>query len=130
MSYCRWSSENGYCDVYVYESVYGGWVTHVASLRRPPGRPVGYMEETYRQISAGGSTDHEAAKKRGDEQRAWDETHPLEPIGIDGFEESYCHDSPGECADNLEAMKAAGFMVPQYAIDALREEQDEMEAGQ
>lgn len=46
MSYCRWSSMNWGCDVYVYEDcdvyVYedcdGGWTTHVAGRRRifPP----------------------------------------------------------------------------------------------
>lgn len=38
MSYCRWSSMNWMCDVYVYEDVDGGWATHVAGRRRaiPP----------------------------------------------------------------------------------------------
>lgn len=29
MSYCRWSSDNFKCDVYVYADVSGGWTTHV-----------------------------------------------------------------------------------------------------
>jgi len=33
MSYCRFSSNNWDCDVYVYESGYVGFVTHVASRR-------------------------------------------------------------------------------------------------
>ena len=33
MSYCRWSSDDFQCDVYVYESVAGGFVTHVAANR-------------------------------------------------------------------------------------------------
>lgn len=33
MSYCRWSSDNFCCDLYVYESVQGGWETHVAGRR-------------------------------------------------------------------------------------------------
>ena len=38
MSYCRWSSMNSMCDVYVYEDDAGGWTTHVAAKRRilPP----------------------------------------------------------------------------------------------
>ena len=33
MSYCRFSSDNYACDVYVYESCYGGFDVHVASSR-------------------------------------------------------------------------------------------------
>ena len=33
MSYCRWSSDFGECDVYVYESD-SGWQTHVAIRHR------------------------------------------------------------------------------------------------
>lgn len=33
MSYCRFSSDDGKSDVYVYHSVQGGYVTHVAGRR-------------------------------------------------------------------------------------------------
>lgn len=33
MSYCRFSSDNFRCDLYCYESCYGGWITHVAGNR-------------------------------------------------------------------------------------------------
>lgn len=33
--------------------------------------------------------------------------------------------SPRACADRLESLREAGYVVPQYAIDALREEQSE-----
>lgn len=33
MSYCRWSSDNWKCDLYCYESVHGGYYTHVAGNR-------------------------------------------------------------------------------------------------
>ena len=39
--------------------------------------------------------------------------------------ESYDEVGPAECADKLEEIKAAGLNVPQYAIDALREEAEE-----
>jgi len=37
--------------------------------------------------------------------------------------ETYNDETPGECADRLEDIRSAGFNVPQYAIDALRENQ-------
>ena len=33
MSYCRFSSDDWQCDVYVYADVAGGWTTHVAAVR-------------------------------------------------------------------------------------------------
>lgn len=35
MSYCRWSTDDFQCDLYIYEDVAGGWTTHVASNRIP-----------------------------------------------------------------------------------------------
>lgn len=29
MSYCRWSTDDGRSDVYVYHDIRGGWTTHV-----------------------------------------------------------------------------------------------------
>ena len=36
--------------------------------------------------------------------------------------ETYSSDTPGDCADLLEEIRASGLNVPQYAIDSLREE--------
>ena len=33
MSYCRWSTDDYQCDLYVYASCNGGYVTHVATHR-------------------------------------------------------------------------------------------------
>lgn len=33
MSYCRWSSDNYNCDIYAYESCYGGYEIHIASSK-------------------------------------------------------------------------------------------------
>lgn len=33
MSYCRFSSDDYQCDVYVYQDGNGGWTTHVAGSR-------------------------------------------------------------------------------------------------
>lgn len=40
--------------------------------------------------------------------------------------ESYNDETPGLCADRLEMLRDQGFNVPQYAIDALREEAGEI----
>jgi len=39
MSYCRWSSDDYRCDLYVYADVSGGFTVHVASNRVPDDTP-------------------------------------------------------------------------------------------
>ena len=114
MSYCRWSSDDFQCDVYVYADVHGGWQTWVAASRRvykeplPPPAPM---------------SDLKAWMLREKVMRALLDITSLAPIGLPHDGEGFHDDTPGECADRLESLRALGYNVPQYAIDALREEQ-------
>lgn len=47
---------------------------------------------------------------------------PLRPIGLPHDGDQFNHDTPGECADWLLELRALGYFVPQYAIDALQAE--------
>ena len=38
---------------------------------------------------------------------------------------AYNDETPGDCANRLEYLRELGYKVPQYAVDALREEADE-----
>lgn len=118
MSYCRFSCDDGQCDVYVFEHYMGFWQTHVAANKRRPIEP----------LPAPVPCDPERAvewfARRKRVQEILDQS-PREPIGLPHDGESFEHATPGECADNLERLKAMGYNVPQYAIDALREEQAE-----
>jgi hypothetical protein len=64
-----------------------------------------------------------AGKARG----AWSERNPPFKIKHPEAGESFRHDSPGDCADNLERLASEGFTVPDWAIAALREEQSEVD---
>lgn len=144
MSYCRFSSMNWMCDVYVYESCYGGWTTHVASNRRifPPIPDLSIMRvptfgrkydmETRR--SSYPSRLHEIAGRAC--LSFWTFWHgrihmgsldliPSRKIGLEHDGETFGDDSAGECADRLEWLRREGYNVPQYAIDVLRSEQAE-----
>ena len=110
MAYCRWSD----CDVYVYEGQ-DGWVTHVASRRNKAGYPPDFDWENV-----------EASFKA---RNAWSEANQeYVEIGLPDAGESYLHNTPGECAENLIRLKREGFNVPQYAIDELIDE--EMDRGE
>ena len=153
MSYCRWSSDFFECDVYVYEDVSGGWTTHVAGRRRKNKLP-DEIKSMY--PSAGDPQWAEKYMAFDDAAYKWLESQPcdefpcnylqkdestkpgtyktlkdseyfdLKEIGEEAGE-SYNDGTPGECAGRLAALRAKGFNVPQYAIDALLEEQAELE---
>lgn len=113
MSYCRWVE----CDVYVYESTDGGWVTHVAGRRYAAGKPPPF------DVSS-----PEALRASIDAQRKWfDDNEEVVDIGLPEDGESFLHGSPQECADNLRRLKNLGYDVPDYAIAALEEEQKELD---
>lgn len=117
MSYCRWSSDDYQCDVYVYES-HDGYQLHVAGTRRTPAEPfppfVNWHTEGWEKWHA-----------RDVKVTEMLDACPRSPIGLPHDGETFEFGEPGECADQLVELKAMGYNVPQYAIDALREEQAE-----
>ena len=122
MSYCRFSNNDYQCDVYCYASVSGGYVTHVAGNRPvldgtlPP--PVPFEKENA-----------DAWMARHEAVMAWVEKAERKPIGLPYDGESFDDPAASDAADRLQMLKDAGYNVPQYAIDALREEAGEQGAN-
>lgn len=151
MSYCRWSNDCGECAVYVYKDVMGGWTTHVAG-RKPRHKLPDKIKRMYPSFDEPDFAERYMAAEEAKQE--WIKTFPHEVIptttlggapgkGLAVFSESEYMDlselgpeagesfndpTPGDCADRLEALRAKGFNVPQYAIDALRAEQKEMDS--
>lgn len=122
MSYCRWSSDDFACDVYVYESTGDDWVTHVARNRpvgvvppMPPFRADPAWAEEFIQA-------HQA-------QHEFLKTAPRAPLGLPHDGDSFSDATPGACAERLELLRAVGYRVPQYAIDELRQEQIDLDVA-
>lgn len=110
MSYCRW----GDCDVYVYEHVDGGWVTHVASCRRVGGFPPPYD-----------SSSLEAWKNSIKARDEWFVAHrEMVEINLPHAGQTFVDETPGECAGRLEWLRSLGYIVPDHAIAELREEHE------
>lgn len=125
MSYCRWSSEGGACDVYVYDDMKGGITCHVAHYRvvniseAPPAPTLDLVrdrtEEGVKKYLAMSDARHEWIERHGVRQTI---PHAMagQTVNLSG---------PTEMALFLERLKSEGINVPQYAIDELREEADE-----
>lgn len=118
MSYCRFSSDNFTCDVYVYEHVGGYWVIHVAGRRRLPEAPP----------APAARTENEDGILSQEESREWLKLHEewsdkwIHDIDLPQAGELFELESPQTCADKLRELKSIGFNVPQYAIDELEDE--------
>lgn len=122
MAYCRWSSDDFQCDVYTFEDVAGGYTTYVASRRRVFFDPL-----------------PEPVEWDPDNLDLWFQRHAIvmervnrsELVDIGGPHDgaSFNDPTPGACADRLEMLREAGYRVPQYAIDSLREEAREEQSA-
>lgn len=119
MSYCRFSSEDFQCDVYAYEHVHGGFAVHVASIKRIFKKPL---------PPPAAFNDPVAWLDRHEKVLAMVDAADKVEIGLSHDGKNLVFAEPGEAADFLVALKAEGYCVPNYAIEALREEQQEMDA--
>lgn len=119
MSYCRFSSDNWASDVYVYESG-TGYQIEVAGSKHVGDSPCPVAD-----VFADNFPEQYLA------QQTWLESAKLVPIGLSFDGDSYTLPTPTECADRLLELRAAGYHVPQFAIDNLRMEAlESMDGGQ
>ena len=121
MSYCRWSSDDYKSDVYCYESVYGGFDTHVAGRRHVPKESLP-PKVSFDDIGAWMERHQEVSRIIGEAD--------LVDIGLE-FDGETFHDENAEGARNtLLMLRKAGYNVPDYAIEALEEEMDAQEENE
>lgn len=124
MSYCRWSSLNFGCDLYVYEDVSGGWTCHVAGYRI-----VGEMPEVV--WPADGDRSPEALDRFAATRRAQHEfimAAEKAPIGLPHDGHTFNVPTAGEMAAWVERLVAMGYRAPAYVAEQLRAEQAEADA--
>jgi hypothetical protein len=114
MSYCRFSSNDYQCDVYVFASA-NGYTTHVAASRvvfaRPLPPPVVFSEANI-----------DAWVGREFEVNSIVEISGRKPLTLPLAGRSFDDESASVCADRLEKLRSLGYRVPQHAIDSLRED--------
>lgn len=116
MSYCRFSSDDFQCDVYVYADCAGGWTTHVAGRRHIPKEPIPPMVPL---------ENIEEWVNRCIKVQELINNAELVDIGLPMDGETFNDPTPEACAIRLEELREMGYIVPQYAIDALRSEASE-----
>lgn len=119
MSFCRWSDMDFACDLYVYESVYGGYVIHIASMRVVGDIPKQMdIPETLEPIEAWFDQWYDSHQK----QMKWLETAEKKSIGLPCDGKTFNTDTAQECLDKMLELRAMGYQFPDYALTSLREE--------
>ena len=121
MSYCRWSSDDYQCDLYVYESDMG-FEIHVAGNRL-------VFDEPLPPPAPPPNVDFDAWYQRHRTVRDMVQSARRKPIGLPNDGETYVLSEPGAAADQLVALRAVGYRFPERVIDLLREEQAELDAA-
>ena len=114
MSYCRWSSDDWSSDIYCYESCNGGWDIHVAS-----NRIIGDIPKSGHLFGK----DMDAYMKIHRKQMKFLETAEHKDIGLEYDGEIFNESTPLLAAQRLIELRETGYIVPQYAIDALMREE-------
>lgn len=144
MSYCRFSSNNWMCDVYVYEGMGGRFVTHVAGnqLAFPPIPDILFSSWSTRLVAwFGGKWDRDKrgmvypSRRKEVLAKGWFAVlsfwyrwiHmgtlrliPRRSIGLPHSGKTFDDDSAEDCAYRLEELRDLGYRVPQAAISSLR----------
>ena len=116
MAYCRFSSCNWTCDVYVYEACTGGITIHVAGHRRfgttpIPELPKGWPDVPVEELSAALVA-----------QDVWLATSQMVPIGLPHDGETISGLSALDAIETLRKLQLLGYMVPTFAIEQLIED--------
>lgn len=116
MSYCRWSSNDFDCDLYIYESCDDEWVIHVAGRRPLIDRSTLPPKVHPSEDVEGRFARHRAVMDLLEADHDW------ENIALPYVGETLRLETAAECADKVEELIALGYHVPDGVVEALRED--------
>lgn len=112
MSYCRWSTNDFQCDVYVYNGACGRFMIHVAGNR------VVFRDSLPETIQLSpGSIDSFIARQQA-VMKMVDDAERVK-IGLDHDGETFAEPDAAACAAKLIALRDMGYLVPESAIEIL-----------
>lgn len=115
MSYCRWSSNNWKCDLYIYQTTNGYYTTHVAR-----NRVVGEVP-----FSDWSSPETLYASEKA--QADFLDTCRREPIGLPCDGMTFEYDSLTDLCASVVKLQAMGYIVPQWVVDGILDELEDLD---
>jgi hypothetical protein len=124
MSYCRFSTDDYQCDLYIYADCAGGYTTHVAGSRYVGDTPIPEIPEGWFKLPA---AQREAL---WDAQADWIKTARLEPINLPHAGESFFSLDADQTVERVKELRRLGYNFPDFVLSALEDEaRDEEEEG-
>lgn len=121
MSYCRWSTDDFQCDLYVYADVAGGYTTHVAG-----NRPV--FDKPLPPVVIFADNPEAWMKRHAEVMRMMDGVR-REPIGLGYDGQTFRDETPEDLLATLTFLRDAGYRFPQEVLDEVESEIVEAEDG-
>lgn len=122
MSYCRWSSDDFSCDLYVYADTSGGFTIHVAGYR-----VLGEVPKIdWRYLNGDdepGAIDRFVQSQHA--QMDYLQTAKREPIELPHAGETFSEPDAMACAERVQRLLDLGYRAPDGVVKALREEAGE-----
>lgn len=115
MSYCRFSTNDFQCDVYLYEDVMGGFTTHLAAIR------VEYQEPLPEPMSLD-ADNVEAWLARHRKVMEMHKTAKKVRIDLPMAGETFNDETALDLLDRLLELRSIGYRFPLSVIEAVREE--------
>ncbi len=116
MSYCRWSSDNFDCDIYAYESCYGGFQVHIATNRY-----VGEIPKVNYNLIQNDKTHQQFIEQRK-AQSKFLENNVSKPIGLPHDGETFLYESLEDFKQAMIGFRKLGYRFPNYVIESIQEE--------
>lgn len=123
MSYCRFSTDDYRCDLYIYDCG-GGITTHVAGSRYVGDTPIPEIPEGWHKLPPA------EMKALWDAQADWLKTARLEPINLPNAGESFYNLDADQTVERVKELRRLGYNFPDFVLASLEDEaKDEEEEG-
>lgn len=121
MSYCRFSTDNYRCDLYIYADCAGGFTIHVAGSRYVADTPIPEIPDGWHKLPP---TEMQAL---WDAQAAWIKTARMEPITLPHAGESFYNLDADQTVERAKELRRLGYSFPDFVLTALEDEAREVE---
>ena len=133
MSYCRWSTNNFSCDLYCYEHVGGGFMTHVAGRRI---KNIDEMPKTDASLISANRNEMDVQEALSSYMEQSNAQAKWLSVNVERVEIGLPHDWEAFHDPDLESflrrllyLKQVGYHFPDSVIDTVKEEIDDEQQG-
>jgi hypothetical protein len=121
MSYCRFSTDNYRCDLYIYDDCAGGITTHVAGSRYVADTPIPEIPDGWHKLPPA------EMQALWDMQGEWLKTARLEPINLPHAGASFYNLDADQTVERVKELRRLGYSFPDFVLTALEDEAREVE---